>query len=98
MFTDSAGRKDIPGLASIMKVFAVLYLCYLSIYKNIKIPGIIFLLFGLGSGLFNVRLQYLLKSDYMQTGVKPRFPYVVVENYFTFIICLITAVYIWVFQ
>ena len=97
MFTDLVGRKSDNGIGPMLQMIAIIYLCYLAVYKNVKIPSIVFLLYGIGSLAFIFRYNNLLKSDSKMNKNKQTtsFPYEKVNIYVSGILCIITAFMVW---
>jgi hypothetical protein len=96
MFTDSIGRFDDNGLGPMIELIAIIYLCYLAVYKNIKVQSSVFLLYAIGSLLFISRYKNLLQSD-ATLNHKPTSPisYELINIYVSSALCIITAVLVW---
>jgi len=97
MFTDLIGRVDDHGIGPILQLLAITYLCYLAVYKNIKVPSIIFLLYGFGSLLFIFRYNNLLKADSQlnHNQKTSSISYEKINIYLSFILCMVTAFMVW---
>ena len=61
------------GLGPLLKVFAFLYITYLTVFAKLKVPALYFYLFGIGSLLYSNHLYNLsmLKNAFFKVVNKP---------------------------
>ncbi len=96
MFTDNVGRLNDGGVGPSLQLLAIIYLCYLAVYKNVKIPSLFFILYGIGAILFSIRYNNLLKSDStLYNKHTSSFSFEIMNIYTSFVLCLITAILVW---
>jgi len=92
MFSNLVNGSGDYHIGPFLRLTSILYLCYLSIYKNLRVPVIFFILYGIGSISFSLRLKNLLQSSKEK---KSKYPIALWETYISFIVCMITVVMIW---
>ena len=79
---------DLYGYGPIIKGISLLFLCYMVIFKNCKIPPLFFILYCIGSFAFVTHLLAIKEKNgaIVDAGIY--------EQYFNIILCLLTIIII----
>uniref|UniRef100_A0A6C0HWP6 Uncharacterized protein n=1 Tax=viral metagenome TaxID=1070528 RepID=A0A6C0HWP6_9ZZZZ len=87
------------GLGPILKASGIIYLAYLAVYKNIKIPPLFFLIIGIASLLYSNHFRNLsiLHKDYLKIHKVKHLYYqpLFVDHIISGIVCILTAIYLY---
>jgi hypothetical protein len=81
------------GFGPLLQSIAIIYICYLAIYKNVKIPSIIFLLYAIGSIIFSLRYYTLLQTFNQANNLSTNnFSFELIFMFITCLFCIITSI------
>ena len=87
------------GLGPILKASCIIYLAYLAVYKNVKIPPLFFLIIGIASLLYSNHFRNLsiLYKDYLTIhGAKHLYNQpLFLDHIISGTICVLTAIYLY---
>jgi hypothetical protein len=93
MFSFSISHINGNGIGPLLQSIAIIYICYLAIYKNIKIPSLVFLLYAIGSIIFSLRYYNLLQAFNTTNKISSNsYSIELIFLYITSLLCLITSI------
>lgn len=87
------------GLGPILKASCIIYLAYLAVYKNVKIPPLFFLIIGIASLLYSNHFRNLsiLHKDYLKIHQVKHLYYqpLFIDHIISGIVCVLTAIHLY---
>ena len=81
------------GIGPLLQSIAIIYICYLAIYKNVKIPSLVFLLYAFGSIIFSLRYYTLLQTFNQANNLSTNnFSFELIFMFINILFCIITSI------
>ena len=81
------------GIGPLLQSIAIIYICYLAIYKNVKIPSLVFLLYAIGSIIFSLRYYTLLQTFNQANNLSTNnFSLELIFMFINILFCIITSI------
>ena len=81
------------GIGPLLQSIAIIYICYLAIYKNVKIPSLVFLLYAFGSIIFSLRYYTLLQTFNQANNLSTNnYSFELIFMFINILFCIITSI------